>query len=91
MTLLAFRSSLFTSQHYSSNTGTPKLFGSAFEWSQSHAICPQTLGTLTVPGPKRSYIPGLTRRVGLLGRTSWGAWRLQAVVAAAKVPGPACA
>ena len=37
------------------------------------------------------YIPGLTSRVGLLGRTSWGAWRLQAVVAAAKVPGPACA
>jgi hypothetical protein len=29
--------------------------------------------------------------VGLLGRASWGAWRLQAWLQQAKVPGPACA
>ena len=89
MTLLAFRRSCSPASKHSVWHGNPQAFGVVFRWSQVHAV---PTDALTVPAPKRSYSPGLTREGGSFGKSKLGCFgSCRLVVAAAKVPGPACA
>ncbi len=84
----SFPQKLLTSKH-SVLHGNPQAFWVDFRWSQVHAV---PTDALTVPAPKRSYSQGLTREGGSFGKSKLGCFgSCRPVVAAAKVPGPACA